>query len=121
MERPLPSLVPCRGPTAQPLSITDHRISAVLRIEWNDGMWSALPHDWLRSRCRCAACAAAARRTPAASPEPFSGVTLTEIHAVADKGLNLVFSDGHGRGIYPWAYLREIGDELAACASTCTA
>jgi DUF971 family protein len=28
---------------------------------------------------------------------------------VSDKGLNLVFSDGHGRGIFPWAYLRGLG------------
>ena len=32
------------------------------------------------------------------------------VHTIGDKGLNLVFSDGHGRGIYPWAYLRELGE-----------
>jgi DUF971 family protein len=34
---------------------------------------------------------------------------LEGIHPIADKALNLVFSDGHGRGIFPWSYLRELG------------
>ena len=25
-------------------------------------------------------------------------------------GLQLVFSDGHGQGIYPWAFLAGLGD-----------
>ena len=49
----------------------------------------------------------AAARAGAAAPD-CSGVVLTEAHAMADAGLNLVFSDGHRRGIYPWAYLREL-------------
>jgi DUF971 family protein len=28
---------------------------------------------------------------------------------VGELGLNLVFDDEHGRGIYPWPYLRELG------------
>jgi len=39
-------------------------------------------------------------------------IRLDAIHPVGDKGLNLVFSDGHGRGIFPWAYLRELGPSL---------
>jgi DUF971 family protein len=38
---------------------------------------------------------------------------LTEAHAMADAGLNLVFSDGHRRGIYPWAYLRELEEGVS--------
>ncbi|MNN61889.1 hypothetical protein D3C81_1771500 [compost metagenome] len=29
--------------------------------------------------------------------------------ALQGYGVQLVFSDGHERGIYPWAYLRELG------------
>ncbi|QID19922.1 DUF971 domain-containing protein [Nitrogeniibacter mangrovi] len=90
-----------------PVGITDHRASAVLRIEWSDGHTSALPHGWLRQRCRCAVCTHAAR-TGAPPPPPAA---LVDIHPVAEKGLNLVFADGHARGIYPWAYLRALGDE----------
>ena len=70
-----------------------------------------MPHALLRARCRCAYCTQAARAV--ATPEDCSGVVLTEAHAMADAGLNLVFSDGHRRGIYPWAYLRELEEGVS--------
>ena len=91
---------------ALPRSVTVHSASRLLRIEWDDGSESALPHALLRARCRCAFCTKAARA--GAAMQDCSGVVLTEAHAMADAGLNLVFSDGHRRGIYPWAYLREL-------------
>jgi DUF971 family protein len=36
------------------------------------------------------------------------GLRITEIHPVGAYGVQLVFSDGHDRGIYPWTYLREL-------------
>lgn len=92
---------------ALPVSITVRSASRLLCIEWDDSAVSELPHARLRARCRCAACTHAARRGD--TPGYGVDVTLTAVNAVADGGLNLVFSDGHGRGIYPWAYLREIG------------
>jgi len=92
-----------------PLAVTDHRLSGVLFIEWEDGVRSALPHGWLRRRCRCAACSQRARQGGA----PPSVAALSDIRAVAEQGLNLVFADGHDRGIYPWSYLRALGDERA--------
>ena len=93
-----------------PLSVTDHRLSGVLFIEWADGVTSALPHAFLRRHCRCAVCVQRARRGNA----PPAAVPLTEIRPTADRGLNLVFADGHDRGIYPWPYLRALGDERRA-------
>lgn len=116
-------LGPLQPPTmALPRAVTDRRASGLLVIEWLDGSCSALSHAALRARCRCAACAQAARAgaPPAAAPSPTS-VTLTEIRPVSDQGLNLVFSDGHGRGIYPWRYLRALGDEYAASPTICHA
>ena len=34
-----------------------------------------------------------------------------EIELVGSYAINIAFSDGHDRGIYPWAYLREIAIE----------
>ncbi len=99
------------GPESVPRTVLDRRASGLLVIEWQDGSFSALPHAWLRARCRCAACAQAARSGAA---RPLAPVSLTGIRPVADQGLNLVFSDGHGRGIYPWTYLRTLGEEYAA-------
>lgn len=89
-----------------PLAVTDHRAAGVLEIEWADGQRSRLAHARLRAGCRCAACTQARRlgSEPAAPPT----LRLSALHAVGDQGLNLVFDDGHGRGIYPWAYLREL-------------
>lgn len=94
-----------------PREVIDHRGRGLLEIEWDDGGTSRLPHAWLRARCRCAFCARAAR---AGAMPALAAVSLTEIRPISDQGLNLVFSDGHGRGIYPWAYLRALGDEQAA-------
>lgn len=91
----------------QPESLTDHRASGVLEIRWADGRTSRLPHALLRARCRCAACEQQ-RRHAGHDPEPGAAVRLADIRPVSDQGLNLVFDDGHGRGIYPWAYLHEL-------------
>lgn len=92
-----------------PVSIVDHRASAMLAIEWEDGVVSRVPHAVLREWCRCASCVYA-RRGGQNLKQRASGVMLTEIKPVADKGLNLVFSDGHDRGIFPWQYLRELAE-----------
>ncbi|WP_068637234.1 DUF971 domain-containing protein [Thauera butanivorans] len=92
-----------------PVQITDRRRSGLLVIEWSDGASSVLHHGRLRQQCRCAACTQRRRSGQA----PAAPAALADIRPVADKGLNLVFADGHDRGIYPWAYLRELGDERA--------
>jgi len=93
---------------AFPIEIVDHQASGVLELRWQDGSASRLPHGLLRARCRCAACEQV-HRERGSHPEAASSIRLAAIHAVSDKGLNLAFSDGHGRGIFPWAYLRELG------------
>ncbi|WP_280150933.1 DUF971 domain-containing protein [Piscinibacter sp. XHJ-5] len=90
-----------------PESILDHRSSGLLELVWQDHMRALIPHPLLRSLCRCAGCEQQFRlsgRRAEVSPD----IRLEDIRPVGDKALNLVFSDGHGRGIYPWAYLREL-------------
>jgi DUF971 family protein len=96
-----------------PVAITDHRTSGVLEIAWDDGRSSRLPHGLLRARCRCAACQQQYRAL-GDHPPASALVRLAAIRPVGDQGLNLVFDDGHGRGIYPWSYLLELD---AACAA----
>lgn len=91
-----------------PIDIVDHQASGVLELCWQDGSTSRLAHGLLRARCRCAACEQAFRQC-GSHPQPQASVRLAAINPVSDKGLNLVFSDGHGRGIFPWAYLRGLG------------
>lgn len=103
--------------TDWPEHITDHAASGVLEIRWHGGAASRLPHGLLRRACRCGACERLWRDGDGdrnAGPGADDGVRLAAIHPVGDRGLNLVFDDGHGRGIYPWAYLRQLGGAAPA-------
>ncbi len=80
-------------------------VPAALRLQWPDGV-AELPAVRLRAVCRCGGC----RARGDASIEP---VQLVDAVPVGRYALNLVFSDGHDRGIYPWAWLRELATAMA--------
>ena len=80
--------------------------AAALRVRWADGE-ATLPAATLRARCRCASCQATRLRGHAV--EAVADVRLVDARAVGQYALQLVFSDGHERGIFPWGYLRELG------------
>ena len=87
-----------------PLSL--HNSRGVLSIVWDDDSEQRLDNRLLRERCRCTECEAARRaaRPPAA---PTDG-RVEQINLIGGYGVQLVLSDGHERGIYPWTYLREM-------------
>jgi DUF971 family protein len=91
-----------------PTGITDHALSGVLEIAWADGHTSRLSHALLREQCRCAACEQL-RRHGAGVPAADEALRLLRIEPVGENALNLGFSDGHDRGIYPWTFLRRLG------------
>ena len=62
----------------------------------------------LRMACRCAHCTRA--RIDGKFPQDFAGVTIQTYAAMGHYGVNITFSDGHARGIYPWSYLAELSD-----------
>lgn len=95
---------------AVPAEITDHRIAGVLEIAWSDGEVSRLSHALLREQCKCAACEQLRRRGPGTA-SANEKLRLVHVEPVGEQGLNLQFSDGHDRGIYPWAYLRQLGND----------
>lgn len=77
-----------------------------LHLRWPDGFESALSAATLRNACRCAACTNSRRNGPAA---PVAArIALDQVAEFGIVGLQLVFSDGHRRGIFPWAYLRQL-------------
>lgn len=77
---------------------------ATLLLIWPDGAHQRLPVAALRAACLCGHCRSARLRgqDPAASISP--DLALTGI-APMGYGVQLVFSDGHDRGIYPWNWL----------------
>jgi DUF971 family protein len=90
-----------------PISIGNSRQRQSLRLSWQDGREQRIDHVLLRQACPCSQCRAfRLRGTP---PVVAASVRLLEVHPQG-YGVQLVFSDGHQRGIYPWAYLAGIGD-----------
>lgn len=89
-----------------PTAIGNSKGSGVLRLEWPDGQVQALAHGRLRAACPCSHCRAARLRGRIDLVNE-----VVRIEAVIDQGygVQLVFSDGHDLGIYPWVYLKEIG------------
>lgn len=77
-----------------------------LALVWPDGE-TQLAAESLRRACRCAECLS----TPAAASAHAAEVQLLDLEAVGLYAVRLLFSDGHGRGIYPWAYLRTLGED----------
>jgi prepilin-type processing-associated H-X9-DG protein len=60
----------------------------------------------LRAACRCAQCVRA--RIDGVFPSSFDDVAIERVSPIGSYGVNIGFSDGHARGIYPWAYLSQL-------------
>jgi DUF971 family protein len=86
-------------------TVADYEASAdlatlVVRTTQDDEVRIAA--EQLRLSCKCAHCTRA--RFDDRFPEQFPGIAITEIGDLG-YGLNISFSDGHNRGIYPKPYL----------------
>ncbi|MBC7778619.1 MAG: DUF971 domain-containing protein [Proteobacteria bacterium] len=90
-----------------PVSIVIHSARRELELTWADGTVGHYPAHWLRTRCRCAQCTAIAR-TGALTAGVSQTVSIIGCAPQGRYALQLTFDDGHDRGIYPFAYLREI-------------
>jgi prepilin-type processing-associated H-X9-DG protein len=76
---------------------------ARLRVTWPGGEPAEIFAARLRAACRCAWCTRARLdQTFAAS---FDGVTIARLDPIGGYAVNIAFSDGHARGIYPWTFL----------------
>jgi DUF971 family protein len=85
-----------------------------LRLTWSDGHSVALDYNILRGFCPCAGCQGH-NSTEVVFYAPRQNVDLVGIQPVGNYGLSLLFSDGHGTGIYRFDYLRRIdsGERMA--------
>jgi DUF971 family protein len=72
-----------------------------------DGSCTTLTAEKLRLFCKCAHCTRAL--FDERFPESFPGIAIVEV-ADLGYGLNICFSDGHNRGIYPRSYLAGLAD-----------
>ena len=92
--------------TAWPEEIALNGRARALELVW-DGRRTMLSYRVLRRSCRCSVCENLRRSTDTVLAVP-ADVTLMRIELVGAAALQLIFSDGHARGIYPWAYLKQM-------------
>jgi DUF971 family protein len=79
-----------------------------LEIEWPDGARSHLQAGHLRANCRSSR--AIRSRHDGADTKPAGDLQMTDVGLIGLYGINLAFSDGDDRGIYPWSYLRQLDE-----------
>lgn len=85
-----------------PLEIRNARAQRALIIQWGPEEQQVITHQYLRGTCPCAHCRAARLKGHIALVD--EAVQLETVNPFP-YGVQLVFSDGHARGIYPWSYL----------------
>ena len=96
-----------------PTEIRLKRAERVLEVAWADGTRFALPAEYLRVE------------SPSAEVQghgPGQKVTvggrlhvgIIRVEPVGHYAIRIAFDDLHDSGIYSWAYLRELGEQLAA-------
>jgi DUF971 family protein len=75
-----------------------------LELVWDDGERLLIAALDARARCKCSQCQTI-RMSTGRDPQPDPGVELLEIRAIGAYAVQLVFSDNHERGIFPYEYL----------------
>jgi prepilin-type processing-associated H-X9-DG protein len=101
---PLAVACPPFDPAAAPETIVLTADRSRLRLEWSNGERAEVLAENLRGACRCAWCTRA--RIDGNLAAPINAVAIDRLMPIGDYAINIAFSDGHARGIYPWPYLR---------------
>lgn len=96
---------------ATPEAILVEERGTELRVTLATGENFKLGAIRLRMACRCAKCTRA--RIDGVFPDNFDDIRITQCAPMGHYGINIVFSDGHARGIFPWSYLAD----LAVCTA----
>lgn len=75
-----------------------------------DGRRRALDAALLWAECPSAK--GRVRREQGRHKAPPGDLAITAVRGVGSYGVNVAFSDGHDRGIYPWSYLGQLSEKL---------
>jgi len=85
-----------------------------LRVVWEDDGY-VLAASFLRAACRSSDALRA--QIDGREAETPHDLTIERVELVGSYALNLAFSDGEDRGIYPWRFLRALADTQSATES----
>ena len=95
----------------QPTEVRLNRERNRLSVTWENGITSDYAAGLLREKARDANSVRFSLNgwaVPAAQ-----NLTITRVESIGNYALRLSFSDGHDRGIFPFAYLTDIADARA--------
>lgn len=87
-----------------------------LSISWEDGSQVDLPADILRAYSQSAKSkrqAISNEDTPVMADISRKGLSIKDIQPIGTYAIQIIFSDGYDRGIYPWSYLYDLGNQHA--------
>jgi DUF971 family protein len=96
-----------KDPRTTPTGIKAPHGAQTFEIAWADGATHRLPHRILRGYCPCATCqghGGGVRFQDVGSPE------LRNVQQVGNYALEIEWGDTHATGIYPYPYLRKLGE-----------
>ena len=91
-------------------SLTTSDTADQLFVHWDDGGSTSLSAAFLRQEAKDAW--SIRERIDHGHVAVRDGITITGLFAVGANGVNIHFSDGHDRAIYPFPYLRELSDRF---------
>lgn len=86
------------------VELTSHRRGLIVVAD--DGGRRELSASLLWAECPSAQ--GRVRRERGLHRSPPEGLVIEAVTQIGTYGVNIAFSDGHARGIYPWAYLAQL-------------
>ncbi|PVB62376.1 DUF971 domain-containing protein [Labrenzia sp. 011] len=101
-----PSLDNGARPVPPPIEVRRTSQKKALVLTWENGQVSQLSARVLRDNSQSAG--SKRLRLRGLDVPASDDLTIEAIRPVGAYALNLVFSDGHDRGIYPWSLLRDL-------------
>jgi DUF971 family protein len=81
-----------------------------IALSWPTGVVQSLSAAQLRRMCPCAECRR--ERLLRDSVEAIESIRIGDVQPMG-YGIQIAFSDGHDRGIFPWVYLSQLATEAA--------
>jgi len=91
-------------------TLTASEDAQALHILWSTGDETKLPAAYLRREARDAW--TIRQKLDFGDVAVNEDIAITAMHQVGPAGVNVHFSDGHEKAIYPFDYLRELSDRF---------